>query len=332
MPRRRPVEFSMNHERWLVSYSDFITLLFAFFVVMYSISQVSESKYRVLSETLTSAFTEQMPLMTLNPLNMGEPARESKPSVIPSGGEHEVSHNMTGDGAFDRTADLPQLSDLFEQEFADLIEQDRVQIHSNELWLELELNSNVLFDSAEAVPTREAVQIFESVASILAPYNNPVQVAGFTDNVPISNQRFPSNWELSAARAATGVKLLAAGGVAPQRLSAVGHGEFQPIADNATEEGRAANRRVVVMISREAAERPRVKDGDLEQFVEPIIDASQTTETAVEAQENSIVEETAPIDPERTRLDPVGEIKPVETQSGGLLFSSDPDLPRGSTP
>ena len=269
MVRRRVIENTVHHERWLISYADFITLLFAFFVVMYSISQVNESKYRVLSETLNQVFNEAIPL-TLDPIQVGKPQLNADPSVIPDGGKETADHTMTGDGAFDRTADLPQLSDLFEDEFADLVDDEVIQIHSNEFWLEVELKANILFDSADAEPSLQAESIFSDVANILKKFDNPVQVEGFTDNVPIRNARYPSNWELSTARAAAVVKLLERGEVASSRLSAVGYGEHQPVADNATAEGRAANRRVVLMIARERMERPNVQsEQQIAQAVSP---------------------------------------------------------------
>ncbi|NHN39403.1 flagellar motor protein MotD [Pseudomaricurvus alcaniphilus] len=360
MPRRRPIEVSVNHERWLISYSDFITLLFAFFVVMYSISQVNESKYRVLSETLSGTFTKVMPALKLDPISIGNPSLASVPSVIDSGGEFDADHTMQGDGAFDKTADLPQLSDLFEQEFADLLDDELLQLHSNELWLEVELKSSVLFDSAEATPTLQARSIFADIAALLGKFDNPVQVEGFTDNVPINNTRYPSNWELSAARATAAVKLLVEGGIAPERLAAVGYGEYRPVADNATVEGRAANRRVVLMIAREKVERPNVQtEAEISRAVEPpAVQASQPypqpglSGTSLGADEGALAEllssegagpaagpgsageavgaggSAAERLPAAERLAPVGEITPVETQGGGLLFSSDPDLPR----
>lgn len=252
MARRRKSGLTINHERWLVSYADFITLLFAFFVVMYSVSQISESKYRVLSDTLVSTFKFQS--QTLNPIQVGQPSLSSDPSVIensvPKQGE------SLGNGAFEKQTDLPHLAESLNRALADLIERNLVTVNSNEFWLEIELNSNVLFSSASATPNTDAKLIFAEVAKHLREADNPVQVEGYTDDNPIQTPSFPSNWELSAARASAVVKLLAADGVAPQRLSAVGYGEFQPIADNSTEAGRAQNRRVVLMIARTKPERP----------------------------------------------------------------------------
>ncbi len=123
-------------------------------------------------------------------------------------------------------------------------------VRGNELWVEIELNSSLLFPSGDAIPANEAFTIIEKVAKILAPYENPVHVEGFTDNLPISTTNYPSNWELSTARAASIVRMLSMDGVNPARLAAVGYGEFQPVADNATAEGRGRNRRVVLVISR----------------------------------------------------------------------------------
>lgn len=116
--------------------------------------------------------------------------------------------------------------------------------------MEIELNSSLLFPSGDAIPTDRAFVIIEKIAKILAPYENPVHIEGFTDNLPINTPQFPSNWELSTARAASIVRMLAMDGVSPGRLAAVGYGEFQPLADNATAEGRTRNRRVVLVVSR----------------------------------------------------------------------------------
>ncbi|UTA49509.1 flagellar motor protein MotD [Simiduia sp. 21SJ11W-1] len=252
MPRRRPAQLAVNHERWLVSYADFITLLFAFFVVMYSVSQVSETKYRVLSDTLVSTFKFQS--QTINPIQVGQPSLSSDPSVIdtqsPKTGEEQ------GDGAFQQDTDLPHMAENLRTALSDLIERDLVDIKSNEYWLEIALNSNVLFGSASADPSRDAQLIFAEIAKHLTGAENPIQVEGYTDDQPIRTDRFPSNWELSAARASAVVKLLQQQNIAPDRLSAVGYGEHRPIADNSTEAGRAQNRRVSLMIAKSSLARP----------------------------------------------------------------------------
>lgn len=349
MPRRRPVEASASHERWLVSYADFITLLFAFFVVMYSISQVNQSKYRVLSNSLMETFTDKG-ARSIALIQVGELSRSSDPSVIDqpprieAPGE-EGTKGQPGDGAFEKTADLPQLSDMFEDEFADLIADEQIQINSNEFWLEIELKAGILFESADAEPSLVAESVFADMAVLLKDWSNPIQVEGFTDDVPINNGRYPSNWELSAARASSAVKLLVKGGVTPQRLSAVGYGEFQPVAENNTSRGRAANRRVVLMVARERRERPRVADEErLGRAINPetvevlspspqpglnngILDVEETNLPVLISNEPTHENDEQPKE-KVDRLAPVGEIAPVELKGGGLLFSSDPELPR----
>ena len=260
MVRRRHAEVHVNQERWLVSYADFITLLFAFFVVMYSISQVNQSKYRVLSETFEHAFnsrqlttdtTSSNPIeKIINPIQVGEPALSPDPSAI------DVEQESAGDAASTSADQLQEISALVNERFADLINDELVSVSSNELWLQIELKDSILFASGGTDLSLQAQAIFDEIAGILKGYSNPIQVEGYTDNIPINNPRYPSNWELSSARASAIVKLLAARGVAPQRLSAVGFGEFQPVASNEHPAGRAQNRRVALMIARRKIERP----------------------------------------------------------------------------
>lgn len=260
MARRRHAEVHVNQERWLVSYADFITLLFAFFVVMYSISQVNQSKYRVLSETFEQAFNSRQPAIAdlsstpahqvINPIPIGEPALTPDPSASDSKPED------ASDGAAKPVDQLQEISSLFTERFADLIDDELVTVASNELWLQIELKDSILFSSGGAEPSLQAQAIFDEIASIVKDYSNPIQVEGFTDNLPIRSSRYPSNWELSSARASAIVKLLMGRGVAPQRLSAVGYGEFQPIASNEHAAGRAQNRRVALMIARRQMDRP----------------------------------------------------------------------------
>lgn len=236
MARRRRQEDPSNHERWMVSYADFITLLFAFFVVMYSISSVNEGKYKILSDALDGIFNQQ----------------ERSIKLIPVGDER-VRGIDGGNSDFDEQQErdpLDLIAESIEGEFANLLGDGQLHIRANEMWMELELSSSLLFPSADAIPHQEAFDIIEKIALILAPYDNPIQVEGFTDNLPINTRAYPTNWELSAARAATIVRMLAMEGVKPTRLAAVGYGEFQPVASNETAQGRAKNRRVVLIISR----------------------------------------------------------------------------------
>lgn len=247
--RRQPQDDLHNKERWLISYADFITLLFAFFVVMYSVSSVNEGKYKVLSNTLTGVFNA--PERSMQPIQIGDqPAVSNQTSVAQpltsDGGEAD------GEGDSRGTESLRTMAMELATEFDQLIEQGVVSMESSEQWLELSLPNSLLFGSGDAEPHYDAFEVIEKIASVLHNRDNAVKVEGFTDNQPIRTDQFPSNWELSAARAAAVVRMLTMEGIEPDRLAAVGYGQFQPVARNDTDEGRRRNRRVVLLISRDA--------------------------------------------------------------------------------
>lgn len=251
--RRQPQDDLHNKERWLISYADFITLLFAFFVVMYSVSSVNEGKYKVLSETLTGVFNA--PQRSFNPIEVGDqPQRSSNApadAVIPPA-VTEAPANPELD-AQTRTEALRAMADQLALEFDELINQGVVTLETSDRWLELNLPNSLLFGSGDAEPHYDAFDVIERIARVLRDRDNAVRVEGFTDDRPINTQRFPSNWELSTHRAAAVVRMLIQEGVEPARLAAVGYGQHQPVARNDTREGRQRNRRVVLLISRDAS-------------------------------------------------------------------------------
>lgn len=251
--RRQPQDDLHNKERWLISYADFITLLFAFFVVMYSVSSVNEGKYKVLSETLTGVFNA--PQRSFQPIEVGDqPPRPEVtvsedviPSVITEAPRNREQQTQ------ERTEALRIMADHLAMEFDDLISRGVVTLETNERWLALNLPDSLLFGSGDAEPHYDAFGVIGKIARVLRGRDNAVKVEGFTDNQPIRTPRFPSNWELSTARAAAVVRMLAMDGIEPERLAAVGYGQHQPLARNDTEEGRRRNRRVVLLISRDAS-------------------------------------------------------------------------------
>jgi flagellar motor protein MotB len=143
---------------------------------------------------------------------------------------------------------LKQVGDQLQDAMSDLIKSDMVVVRRNEFWIEVEIKTDILFPSAGALLATNAVGIMERLAKVLAPFNNLIRVEGHTDNRPINTVAFYSNWELSAARAASVVRVLASHGVAPERLAVIGYGETRPRAPNTTAEGRDQNRRVVMVI------------------------------------------------------------------------------------
>ena len=245
MARRRQPEEHVNHERWLVSYADFITLLFAFFVVMYSISSINEGKYKEISQALIGVFND--PQRTLKPIPIGD----ERPKTVTPAKPLVKDSEQTDAGIAQASNDpLKSIADDISAAFGDLISSKQMTIRGNELWVEIELNSSLLFGSGDAMPSDVAFNIIDKVAKILKPFDNPIHVEGFTDDQPIRTSQYPTNWELSSARSASIVRMLAMEGVNPGRLASVGYGEFQPVANNATLEGRARNRRVVLVVSR----------------------------------------------------------------------------------
>lgn len=244
--RKKKPEEHVNLERWLVSYADFITLLFAFFVVMYAISSVNEGKYRVLSDTLNEVFqsrpTSPTPIQFDNALQ-NQPSLSESPDFIDIPiPEHD--ENLTPP----ENPELETLSENITQAVQPLINEDLINIKKTDHWLEIDIKSSILFSSGGATLSEDAEDVLSTIASLLKDYPNDVQVEGFTDNVPINTKFFPSNWELSSSRAASVVHLFEDEGIAPTRMLAIGYGQHRPTADNATENGRNANRRVNLVI------------------------------------------------------------------------------------
>lgn len=264
--RHKKHEEHENHERWLVSYADFITLLFAFFVVMYSISSINEGKYKVLSESMAGAFRSSS--RALQPIQVGELVRsphhpmenlmdaptpinfkpiviEQRFAIVTQPEQNESAGDWDNDGA---ASQVEQIASEVEQAMAGLIEQKLVSVRRSRLWLEVELNTSFLFASGSATPSIDAEAILLRLARVLKDHPNKLHVEGFTDDRPIQSPVFPSNWELSSARAAAVVRLFAQFGVDPTRMASIGYGEYKPVASNETEPGRAKNRRVVIVI------------------------------------------------------------------------------------
>jgi chemotaxis protein MotB len=244
-------ESESGSERWLVSYADFITLLFAFFVVMYSISSVNEGKYKVLSESLEGVFNTRQ--KTVKPIQVGEISPRSEHGekgdiMIKPFLEHK--EDITEKEKQELNEELEKIAGEFEDSFEDLIYENHIDIRLLDDWVEISLNDGVVFKSGGVIPAETAFPVIQDIARILRSKQNGILVEGHTDNMPIRSDAFPTNWELSAARAATFVRLLSIEGIDESRMAAAGFGEFKPLVRNDTPDGRNKNRRVVLLISK----------------------------------------------------------------------------------
>jgi len=305
MPRRdkHTSHNQENHDRWLVSYADFMTLLFAFFVVMYSISSVNEGKYKVLSETLIGAFAVEEKKQDSSS-ELIELSDYSKNSIIDFDGRVNKDGDVTAEvkGVGDNIGILlSALSDQVESAFGDLVKEGEITISGSETWIEISLSSGLLFNSGSANLNPRSFPVLEEISGVLSGYENPVHVEGFTDDLPIQSGIFPSNWELSAARSAAVVRLLSENGLEPNRLAAVGYGQYQPIASNDSAEGRGINRRVALIVSR---------DLDVRRALTGVGEA-------IEASEQNEESGATPFLKEKDR------VKAIELEGGGLLFTQD---------
>lgn len=266
MARKHKHEDHVNHEAWAIPYGDLITLLLAFFVVMYAISSVNEGKYRAVSASLTAAFNG-VP-RTPVPVQIGELPVQSegqRPDVdlLPPPQPQELKTSQDagaeslGEG---EAAALEAMADDLQKALADLINAKVIAVRETPYWLEIEIQTDLLFASGTAQLSPSASVILTRLGKVLGRFPNPIRVEGHTDNLPISTPAFPSNWELSAARAASVVHLLMRSGVAPERLAVIGLGEYRPVAENSEASGRNRNRRVQLIIPARNANMPIVRE------------------------------------------------------------------------
>lgn len=222
--RRKQVEKAANHERWLLTYADMITLLMIFFIVLYAMSKADTERFRLVSASLQRAFA-----VTVY--------------------ESPVEASATGAAAFDaRIAAFVSLRGQVSAVAEDHNILDDVQIHLVREGVVVSLSGNFLFESGRAEVRPEAYAVLDTVSKVLHDLPNEVRVAGHTDNVPIETPLYASNWELSTARAVAIVKYLVATGIEPERLAATGFGEFRPAAPNDSRTSRAKNRRAELLV------------------------------------------------------------------------------------
>ncbi len=244
--RKKPHEEHENLERWLVSYADFITLLFAFFVVMYALSSINEGKYRVLADSIVQAFRDVAPSSD-KPIHMGKQYTEILQGMGQPIGQGAPRRSEDTAKAAERER-MKTLAGNVMEAMAPLVRKGQVRVTQSSKGISVEINASVLFSSGEARLQPASIQSLAAVARVLAKVDNPVKVEGHTDNLPIRSEYFPSNWELSSSRAGSVVRLFVEQGVDPTRLEAIGFADNRPVDSNGTAEGRARNRRVNILI------------------------------------------------------------------------------------
>lgn len=224
--RKKKHEEHENAERWLISYADFITLLFAFFVVMYATSSVNEGKLRAVADAINSAFN---PFVTLSSTNI------------------RLTEARIGTEMFD--IDIKRYIKI--QETVEVIDpgKNNITVSRDRRGLIIRVADTLVFETGRAEILSPHRPMLDKIAELLAEIPNQVHVEGHTDNLPIRTPQFPSNWELSLSRAATIARyFIEQRSLDPRRFSVGGNGEFRPIASNNTPEGQAKNRRVDIVV------------------------------------------------------------------------------------
>lgn len=244
--RAREVEQAENHERWLITYADMITLLMVFFIVLYAGSVADSAKFKDLSVSLQQAFNVDV-----------LKASDSLAQTPNRAGSDNLVQAVRSDLEF-VTREMDSLR-------APGLATGGLEVEANQEGILISLHGNLLFDSGKATLKDEAIPTLARLTAVLRRLPYPIRVEGHTDNVAIQTSLYPSNWELSAARATAVVRHLVDGGISAQRLQAAGFGETRPRGDNTTREQRARNRRVDIQILYAGAAQ-RLTDADLQRI------------------------------------------------------------------
>lgn len=251
MARKKHAEEHVNLERWLVSYADFITLLFATFVVLYALSQIDLAKFKDLKISLAKAFSSAPTILE------GQPGALDKKSndVIDSGGQMDNQNIIPPmlDQPYAQKEESDFQDALSSMDNKKLDESKGIKASVTERGLVIKLIGNVVFESSTAEVKKGSYKSLEDVGKMIKTKfpNHLIRVEGHTDNLSINSSVYPSNWELSSARASSIVRhMIANFGISKDRFSALGYSDSRPAASNATEAGRQENRRVEIVILR----------------------------------------------------------------------------------
>jgi chemotaxis protein MotB len=282
-------------ERWLVSYADYMTLLFALFVVLYSMATMEKEQFKKLQDTISKVFVEPTDKNAT-----GIQGQSVQPDIYPqsdfelygSGLEEATGPTLLADNSkleqIESTklgSPLAAMQKDINRALRSLVESGLAKVTLDEDWLTIELSSGLLFSSGSASSNSSASAVMTELTAILKQTTNFMRVRGYTDSVPIRTEQFPSNWELSVARAASIVRLLEELGVAPQRMAIEGYGQYAPFAENTTAQGRSQNRKVVLALSKYAYEPVVIETAEP---AEPETSAEQVAEEAAQQEQNKV--------------------------------------------
>lgn len=242
--KKKPEAEKENNERWLLTYSDLITLLMVFFIIMYAMSNVDAEKYQRLSTSLSSAFLSEEQLQEV----LSKVDADSKTQTESTEASEAADDEQGNTDTQDLEAVAAQVNEMLEAKNL----QSDVSVTIAERGVVISLKSAILFESGKADIKPDFAAILTEIGKSIKNVNNYIRIEGNTDNVPMSSEEFPSNWELSVERATQVVRLLInQSGVNPQKISAVGYGEYRPKAPNDSAENRAQNRRVDIVLLRD---------------------------------------------------------------------------------
>ncbi|SEK48152.1 chemotaxis protein MotB [Colwellia chukchiensis] len=262
--RRHSVEHD-NVERWLVSYADYMTLLFALFVVLYAMAMVDEAPFETATESIGRVFQANEKAVKnrghgddILPVNSAKTNKrlfgdgilaEAGPELVAGAVTlSNVSHAQVG-------TTLTSLEKELHSALYDLVESGYAQLQVDGDWLEIELNSALLFPSGSSSATNAAKDILAAISEVIGDASNYIRIRGYTDNQAIDTEIYSSNWELSVFRATAILRVLETLNINPARMAIEGYGQYYPSADNNTDTGRAKNRRVVIALSKYGIEK-----------------------------------------------------------------------------
>lgn len=227
--------------RWVISYADFVTMLLALFMVMFATSSMGDMKVKDVNKSIQKVFASKTADIELS---QEENTKNTEAQKTP-----ESKLDNTGKTILDGGDGILDAQKIAEQIEKDIDMKTSVKVLKSDRGVVIRLNDTMLFDPGSAIIKPQAKATLDKISSSLEKFENPILIEGHTDSMPIRNEKFPSNWELSTARATNIIKYLTeTQKFPPNRLSAVGYGEYMPIEQNTTPQGRAKNRRVDIIV------------------------------------------------------------------------------------